>query len=487
MTLPDAGFQFEHSYINLPAQLYTKIDPVRVKAPKLVILNQALAQSLGLDFSSHSQNDLAAMFSGNLLPAGAQPIAQAYAGHQFGHFTMLGDGRAHLLGEHIAPTGARIDIQFKGSGQTPYSRSGDGRAGLAPMLREYIIAEAMHALHIPTTRSLAVTTTGETIWRDNAESGAILTRIAASHLRVGSFQYVTLLQNDALIADYIDYALTRHYPKLINDDNKALSLLAAVVDAQIDLITHWMRAGFIHGVMNTDNMTISGETIDYGPCAFMDEYDPDTVFSAIDQNGRYRFSNQPMIAKWNLCRFAEAILTQIDPDIDRALTLAESILNPFDQKFEDSYWQMMGRKFGLQHAQDGDHALIQDFLSLLQKYKLDYTNSFIALMNDDWKDQPLFHIPDFKIWHKSWQARIQSSGQALSKIKAIMRKANPTLIPRNHIVDQALKAAAQDDDFTLFHALLEQTSKPYQARKPSDPYTLPPLADQRIKNTFCGT
>ena len=338
------GWHFDNSYARLPETMLSRLAPIPVQKPKLIILNHALSKDLGLDFSTLTDEHIASMFAGNLLPQGSEPIAQAYAGHQFGHFTMLGDGRAIVMGEHLTPGNKRIDIQFKGSGRTPYARGADGRAALGPMLREYIISEAMHALGIPSTRSLAVVTTGENVIRETPLPGAILTRVAASHIRVGTFQYIAMGGDVQILEDLVHYAIDRHYPNLKGIKNPAQGLLKAVIEKQAELITNWMRVGFIHGVMNTDNMTISGETIDYGPCAFMDTYNPATVFSSIDHNGRYAYANQPAIAHWNLARFAETLLPLIHDKQDKAIKIAEEIINSFSSVYKKHWLAMMRKK-----------------------------------------------------------------------------------------------------------------------------------------------
>jgi len=374
--MKDCGFQFQTTYTDLPDGFYTRLDPAPAPTPEMVILNDGLAASLGLDFSALTDQEKAALFAGNTLPEGAEPFAQAYAGHQFGHFTILGDGRAHVWGEHMTPDGQRLDIQFKGSGRTPYSRRGDGRAALGPMLREYIISEAMHALGIPTTRSLAVVTTGEDVLRETMLPGAILTRVAASHIRVGSLEFAAAQGDKDTVVALLNYTINRHDPDLKDAENKALAMLERVMERQSDLIVHWMRVGFIHGVMNTDNMTISGETIDYGPCAFMDAYDPNTVFSSIDQMGRYAYANQPVIAQWNIARLAEALLPLIDADIDRAVQKAEEAVNRFPALYKTKWLAMMRAKLGLFGAQDGDEKLISDLLDWMQHHHADWTNTF---------------------------------------------------------------------------------------------------------------
>ncbi|MEO0475756.1 MAG: YdiU family protein, partial [Planctomycetota bacterium] len=374
--------QLEDSYSALPEAMYTLTDPTPVASPKMVVFNDALADELGLGLSKLSEASLADLFSGNALPKNAKPLAQSYAGHQFGHFTMLGDGRAHLLGEHITPDGSRIDLQLKGSGRTPYSRGGDGRAVLGPMLREYLIAEAMHALGIPTTRSLAVVATGEPVQRETLLPGAILTRVATSHIRVGTFQFAGAMQDRTMLQALLDYTIERHDPDLMEADNKALALLDRVMHRQADLIVHWMRVGFIHGVMNTDNTVLSGETIDYGPCAFMDAYEPATVLSSIDVNGRYAYANQPAIIAWNLARLAEALLPLIHPNADEAVAIAEEKVNGFGDLYRDKWLTMMRSKLGLLGSDGGDYELISELLTWMKSNHADYTNTFRDLGGD---------------------------------------------------------------------------------------------------------
>ena len=377
------GWRFDNTYSKLPEYFISNTSPIPVKSPELIILNDNLAKELGLNFSLIDKKDLSKLFSGNSLPEGSKAISQAYAGHQFGHFTMLGDGRAVLMGEHISKNNERFDIQFKGSGKTPFSRNGDGRAALGPMLREYIISEAMHALNIPTTRSLAVVKTGEDVMRENTLQGAILTRVASSHLRVGTFQFIAARKSENELKTLINYTINRHYPNIKQSKNQALEFLKVMIKQQTNLVINWMRVGFIHGVMNTDNMAISGETIDYGPCAFMDTYDPQTVFSSIDQFGRYSYSNQPNITKWNLARFAECLIPLIDPNKDKAIEIATETINNFDKNYEIKWINMMRDKLGLFGQDPKDLVLILDLLTWMHKNKADYTNTFCVLMNEN--------------------------------------------------------------------------------------------------------
>ena len=483
----DIGWQFDNSYAHLPEFFYAQLHPVPVGAPHVAILNHALADSLGLDIHKLTEEEAALLFSGNVLPDMAQPIAQAYAGHQFGHFNMLGDGRAILLGEHRTLTGDRFDIQLKGSGQTPFSRRGDGRAALAPMLREYIISEAMHALNIPTTRSLAVVATGEFILRETFLPGAILTRVAASHIRVGTFEYAAGLKNTEAIKILADYTIGRHYPDLADAENPYLSLLNSVIERQASLIAKWLLVGFIHGVMNTDNMTISGETIDYGPCAFMDVYDPNTVFSSIDQLGRYRYSNQPQIAQWNLARFAETLLPLIHPVLDQAIALAEEAIHSFPGIYQAHWTDGMRKKLGLFTDEAEDSELIEALLAWMHKHHADYTNSFRALASEALPEDAVFRNAEFIAWHARWQARLSRQSRPMNKVFCLMRSNNPAIIPRNHFVEEALSAASERGDFSPIHQLLAAVTNPYDDMSEYSDYRTPPTPSERVYQTFCGT
>ena len=435
------GWHFDNTYSKLSKTFREEIKPTPVHDPNLVILNEELAKDLNLDFSKIDNKDLAKLFSGNVLPNDTNTIAQAYAGHQFGHFTMLGDGRAVLLGEHLVNNTKRFDIQFKGSGRTSFSRSGDGRAVLGPMLREYIISEAIHALNIPTTRSLAVVSTGEKVVRENLLPGAILTRVASSHIRVGTFQYIAAKQNIDDLTTLVDYTIERHYPEIQSSKNKALDLLNLVMEKQCQLVINWMRIGFIHGVMNTDNMTLSGETIDYGPCAFMDHYDPKTVFSSIDKFGRYSFSNQPPITKWNLARLAECLIPLIDKDEDQAIKIASEIIDNFQNIYETKWLNMMRDKLGLFGEDKDDLELINNLLNWMQSNQADYTNTFCYLMNISSIQDQIYKDKDFIDWSKNWEKRILINGGSKENSLELMKKNNPIVIPRNHKVEEALEAA----------------------------------------------
>lgn len=482
-----AGWNFDNSYARLPKTFFSNISLNPVHSPKLIILNKQLAESLGLNIQALQSEEEVEVFAGSRVPKGGSPLAQAYAGHQFGHFTMLGDGRAVLLGEQITPQDERFDIQLKGSGRTPYSRGGDGRAALGPMLREYIISEAMHALGIPTTRSLAVVTTGEEIIRETYLPGAILTRVAASHLRVGTFQYAAGKGSVEELRTLADYAIKRHYPDIEEDENRYLSLLEELIKRQAMLIAKWQLIGFIHGVMNTDNMTISGETIDYGPCAFMDVYDPATVFSSIDREGRYAYGNQPNIGVWNLARFAESLLPLIDDNDEKAVTLAQDKLADFAQIFKANWFEGMRAKLGIFNEEAQDAALIDDLLRMMQKHHADYTNTFRALIFDTTEDTPLFRTEEFTEWHKLWQARLGRQEETKASSRELMRNSNPAVIPRNHRVEEALEAAVEKGDFSVMKRLLEVLSNPYAHTPEQAEYcTLPPTSTTPYR-TFCGT
>jgi len=478
------GWHFDNTYSKLSNTFKEEVKPTPVHNPELVVLNDQLAKDLNLDFSKIEKKDLSQIFSGNTLPKGSTTIAQAYAGHQFGHFTMLGDGRAVLLGEHLVNNTNRYDVQFKGSGRTSFSRSGDGRAVLGPMLREYIISEAIHALKIPTTRSLAVVKTGEKVVRENLLPGAILTRVASSHIRVGTFQYIATKQNIDDLNTLVDYTINRHYPEIQSSKNKALDLLNLVMERQCKLVVNWMRVGFIHGVMNTDNMTISGETIDYGPCAFMDHYNPKTVFSSIDQLGRYSFSNQPPITKWNLSRFAECLIPLIDKNEDKAIQLATEIIDNFQNIYEEKWLNMMRDKLGLFGKSKDDKKLIDDLLTWMEKNKADYTNTFCYLMNIKIANNSLYNDKDFINWSNEWQNRISINDNSKEKSLELMKETNPVIIPRNHKVEEALKAA-NENNLEVMNKMLSKFDNPYNEQKDIEDYQLPSLDDNY--QTFCGT
>ncbi|MGM7723714.1 protein adenylyltransferase SelO [Metabacillus sp. Hm71] len=483
----EAGWNLDNSYAQLPKIFFTSHNPTPVESPKLIILNEPLAASLGLNAQALQYEDGVAVFAGNKIPEGASPLAQAYAGHQFGHFNMLGDGRALLLGEQITPEGERVDIQLKGSGRTPYSRGGDGRAALGPMLREYIISEAMHALGIPTTRSLAVVTTGEPIYRETELPGAILTRVAASHLRVGTFQFAAQWGTVEHLRDLADYTLQRHYQDVPADENRYLRLLQEVIKRQAALITKWQLVGFIHGVMNTDNMTISGETIDYGPCAFMDTYDPATVFSSIDRQGRYAYGNQPYICRWNLARFAETLLPLLHDDEEKALELAQNEISHFSKLYQANWLEGMRAKLGIFNEEKEDEALIEDLLKLMEKHRADFTNTFRALTIEQHEGSDLFGTEEFTQWHERWQVRLGKQQESKESSLELMRNSNPAVIPRNHRVEEALDAAVHQGDYSVMERLLNVLSKPYDHSPEQIEYCTLPAPSSRPYRTFCGT
>jgi len=479
------GWHFNNTYSKLSDTFREEIKPIPVNDPDLVMFNKSLAFELNLDFSKIDKKELSKIFSGNVLPKGSSSIAQAYAGHQFGHFTMLGDGRAVLIGEHTTKSNKKFDIQFKGSGKTAFSRNGDGRAALGPMLREYIISEAMNGLNIPTTRSLAVVKTGENIQRETTLQGAVLTRVASSHIRVGTFQYIAARQKKDELKTLFDYTIDRHYPEIKVSNTQAIDLLNSLIERQCDLVVNWMRVGFIHGVMNTDNMTISGETIDYGPCAFMDAYDPKTVFSSIDQTGRYAYCNQPVITKWNLARFAECLVPLIDKDQDKAVKIATETINSFEKKYEEKWINMMRDKLGLFGLDDKDKFLILDLLTWMHEKKADYTNTFCHLMNLAPKKNELFNDSNFNNWKKRWEERISKNDVSPKKCLELMKNNNPLIIPRNHKVEEALEAA-EKNNFEPFNNLVEILKNPYIQKDDTLDYQIPPNSDKKYQ-TFCGT
>jgi serine/tyrosine/threonine adenylyltransferase len=478
--MTDIGWKFDNSYTQLSQNIMSRTLPTKVKSPKIIIVNYEFAKQLGLDFSSLNNEELAQLFTGNEIPKGSDPIAQAYAGHQFGHLVILGDGRAIVLGEHITPTNQRYDIQFKGSGRTPYSRGGDGKAALGPMLREYIISEAMHHLNIRTTRSLAVATTGENVMRETVLPGAILTRVAESHIRVGTFEYVAIKKDLTTLKKLLQYSVNRHYPEIKDLDKQAPEFLKLVMERQIDLITDWIRVGFIHGVMNTDNMAISGESIDFGPCAFMDHYDPKTVFSSIDHHGRYAFANQPVIAQWNLARLADAILPLLDDDQNKALQVGEEIIESFNEKYEKKFHEMMKKKLGLITDETEDAVLIKELLDAMEKNKLDYTNTFRELMNENITDENL------KDFYSKWKIRIDKQNRDKQEVLTLMRKNNPVVIPRNHKVEESLKEAHKGNLVSL-NNLLNALKDPYTERGDLMLYQQPAPDNEKKYKTFCGT
>src|SRR5947208_5005033 len=487
-------FPFQNTYSALPANFFARVAPTPVAAPRLIKLNRALAVHLGLDPDVLESPEGAEILAGKRLPDGADPIAMAYAGHQFGQFVpQLGDGRAILLGEVIDKDGVRRDIQLKGSGPTPFSRRGDGRAALGPVLREYIVSEAMFALGIPTTRSLAAVITGENVMRETMLPGAVLTRVASSHIRVGTFQFFAARGDTDGVRQLADHAIARHYPDAAKADRPYHALLEGVVARQADLVARWLLVGFIHGVMNTDNCSISGETIDYGPCAFMDDYNPATVFSSIDEQGRYAYANQPRIALWNLTRLAECLLPLLSDDKDKAIEQAQFALGEFAEKFSSAYQAGLRSKVGLFTARDGDEALVQDLLDAMAKNQADFTLAFRRLSDvalDPADGEPvreLFIDPTaFDPWMARWRQRMAEEQQSASERQSAMRNVNPAFIPRNHRVEAVIQAAV-GDDFAPFEELLTVLSKPYDDQPEFAAYADPPEPHQRVHQTFCGT
>ena len=478
-------WQLENSYADLPKQFFTRINPTPVNKPNLVIFNKALSKELGIDLPDDKEL-LAQIFSGNKLPKKAKPISQAYAGHQFGHFSILGDGRAHLIGEQISSNGERFDIQFKGSGPTPYSRNGDGRAALAPMLREYIISEAMYALNIPTTRSLAVVSSGESIMRSSLTEGAILTRIAASHIRVGTFEYANKMLDHSAVKQLADYAIKRHFPEFLGEENTYLSFLKAVITQQAKLIASWMHIGFIHGVMNTDNMTISGETIDYGPCAFMDIFSMNKVFSSIDQNGRYEYGSQAHIAHWNLTKLAESLLPLLHENTDEAIKLAEVAISKYANDFNSAWIVGMRSKLGLLNEEEGDYVLAQNLFSWMENAKADFTTTFRDLSYENLSDKDIYNSPDFKKWYDLWQARLSRNSKPIKSALNTMRKCNPVIVPYNHLVEEAL-SAAEEGDIQPFYKLLSALEKPFEFSSSNEGFLNSTPDPNPHYQTFCGT
>ena len=482
VSLSDSGWNLQSSYTQISDKLFSELKPDAVTNPSTVIVNNELAEKLGLNLKGISEEDLSNLFSGNSLPHGSKPFAQAYAGHQFGQFTILGDGRAHIVGEQVTPDGEIFDIQYKGSGRTPYSRGGDGKAALGPMLREYLISEAMYYLGIPTTRSLAVVETGEKVYREVPLKGSILTRVASSHIRIGTFQFLAAHKDYEGMKSLLDFSIKRHFSNLKFSENLAIEFIKAVMQKQINLIVEWMRVGFIHGVMNTDNSTISGETIDYGPCAFMDHYDANTVFSSIDTQGRYSFANQPSIIQWNLVRLAECLLPLIDKDEKRSIETAQNLINTFSSLFKDKWLQMMKKKLGIKDQSEDDEELINNLIKWMQQKKPDFTNTFCNLMNYDHADDEEFEDDEFNNWKREWKKRVESK-----EYLDVMISCNPILIPRNYLVEEALSEAETDGKFDKFNELNEIISSPYQLKKVNIKYLETPSKTNIPYKTFCGT
>jgi uncharacterized protein YdiU (UPF0061 family) len=486
----DQLFAFHNTYAHELEGFYVPWKAAQVARPRLIKFNRQLAEELGLDADALDSDRGARIFSGNETPEGAVPLAQAYAGHQFGGFVpQLGDGRALLIGEVIDRNGRRRDIQLKGSGPTPFSRAGDGRAALGPVLREYLIGEAMHALRIPTTRALAAVLTGEPVYRERALPGAVLTRVAASHVRVGTFQFFAVRGEQAKVGQLAGYVIDRHYPELKGQANPYLALLDRVCDKQAALVASWMQVGFIHGVMNTDNMTISGETIDYGPCAFMDHYDPATVFSSIDTQGRYAYANQPRIAQWNLARLAETLLPLIDEDANRAIARATEVIDAFTGQYERYWIKGMRAKLGLFNEEEADLNLATEFLTAMEGNNVDYTLAFRyladAALGQQERVRALFADPsNYDRWSGHWRARLsRESMEPLERAQA-MRRANPAFISRNHRVEEALSAAVEHNDYAPFETLLQILARPFDDQPEFAAFADPPPEGQGHYRTF---
>ena len=492
----DAPINFDNSYVRLPAEFYSRQKPESATKPGLLKVNRTLAVELGLDPQWLESEQGIDFLAGNYLPAGADPIATVYAGHQFGGYSpRLGDGRAVLMGEIISPDGQRYDIQLKGSGRTPYSRGGDGRAPLGPVLREYIVSEAMAVLGVPTTRALAAVTTGDMVMRETPLPGAVLARVAKSHLRIGTMQYFAARNDSGALQTLVDYVIERHYPQAKESPNRVLSMLDSIIQNQAALIAQWQSLGFIHGVMNTDNMLLSGETIDYGPCAFLDEFEPEKTFSSIDHGGRYAYGNQPQIAHWNLSVLTQLLLPLINEDQDEALAAGQAAIDAYPGYYQTAYLQVMRKKLGLTSEHSDDASLIQNLLTLMKEHKCDYTLTFRSLSdtsnpdcNPDNTIQSLFQLPDsFNSWLSAWQQRISSESMTPKHIQMLMHQTNPVFIARNHLVEEAIASATQRQDFASFEQLVDILAEPYVYRPALARFALPPTENQVVQKTFCGT
>ena len=493
-----ASLCFEHTYARLPERFYARLNPTPVAAPRLIKLNTDLARTLGLDPDMLTTSEGVKILAGSRVAVGSEPLAIAYAGHQFGVFVpQLGDGRANLLGEVIGRDGVRYDVQLKGSGPTPFSRGGDGRAALGPVLREYIVCEAMAALGIPTTRALAAVTTGEQVFRETALAGAVLTRVAASHIRVGTFEYFAARRDTEGTRTLADYAITRHYPEVAQAARPYRAFLDGVIDRQAHLVAQWMLLGFIHGVMNTDNTSVSGETMDYGPCAFMEAYDLGTVFSSIDAQGRYAYGNQPRVALWNLTRLAESLLPLLEQEEgseEAAVASAQVALTAFAPKYEAAHIAGLRRKLGLFTERNGDLAMAQDLLARMAVNRADFALTFRRLcdaaagMEGDAGVRTLFADPaGYDMWAAAWRQRLDEEPVSAQERTAAMEKVNPAFIPRNHLVEAALSAAVERQDFQPFEELLDVVSHPYEERPGLERYVTPAGPEERVRWTFCGT
>ena len=474
---------FQSTYTSLPPIFYKPTNPTPVKNPSLILFNHELGEEFNLDLT---QEEIINIFSGNTIIPDSKPISQAYAGHQFGNFTMLGDGRAILLGELLSVKSERKDIQLKGSGRTSFSRGGDGRATLSSMLREYIISEAMYHMGIPTSRSLCVISTGEPVYRDTKQEGAILTRVASSHIRVGTFEYAYQFTDEKSLSTFVEYTIQRHYPECLQTENSVLSFFKKVIHNQLELIIHWLRIGFIHGVMNTDNMTVSGETIDYGPCAFMNSYNPSTVFSSIDIGGRYAFGSQAAIAQWNLACLANSLLPLIDKNVNSAIQKAQEALDEYSDLFNEKYWEMMGKKVGISSVSLEDRAFIQEFLDWMFHNSADYTNTFLVLELDLKIENGIYSDENFLNLKEKWNKRLNEKNISRDVAISLMQKSNPCMIPRNHKIESALQSAVSGD-LSEYKDLLKVLKNPY-IRKPYDELQLEiPIDGDFGYRTFCGT
>ena len=487
---------FDNSYARLPARFHSALDPTPVDQPGPIRVNRALAVQLGLDPDWLASDEGTAVIAGNVIPEGAEPIATVYAGHQFGSYNpQLGDGRALLLGELTPPGGTRFDLQLKGSGPTPYSRGGDGRAPLGPVLREYILCEALHALGVPTTRALAAVTSGEMVVREGYLPGAVLARVASSHIRIGTFEYLSAHQDTDSLQLLCQHVIERHFPDAAQQENPALAMLQEVISRQASLVARWQALGFIHGVMNTDNRLLCGETIDYGPCAFMDNFDPAQVYSSIDHGGRYAYRNQPGIAHWNLSRLAQSLLPLLHEEQEQAIALAQAAIDAFPAQFLDAHSAHMARKLGIETLTEADTPLVEELFKLLEENSLDFTLAFRRLA--DLADEEgaagqdvgaLFSFPDaMRDWLQRWQQRLQHESSTAAQRQNTMYRANPALIPRNHLVEKALQASLQEADFATFHRLVDVLADPWQYRPDLAEFARGPASDEEVRQTFCGT
>ena len=477
----DKIWRFENSYLNLPSPFYSELTPTTVSSPSLLLLNSNVANNLGLKSLIGESDYLTSVFSGNYVPEQTTPFAQAYGGHQFGHFNILGDGRAVLLGEVAGINGKKYDLQLKGSGQTPYSRRGDGRATVYSMLREYLISEAMHGLGISTTRSLAVVRSDDPVYREKVHDMGVLTRVALSHIRVGTFELAARMGNPDYTQKLFDYTVERHFPDVADAENSVVAFLKLVINRQIHLVNDWMRVGFIHGVMNSDNMSIAGETIDYGPCAFMNGFNPDTVFSSIDEQGRYAYANQPKMAKWNLMRLAETLLSLVDKDSKKAIEKVQPLFDEFDNQFNEIWKKNHLKKLGIVDEQDGDEDLINELMAWMEKEKSDFTNTFRGLLDEHLHEDSVFQLDSFKIWKLKWEKRVAS----IDGYKDVLGRVNPSVIPRNNLVEEVLIAGSEGENLQLFNLLLEKLEKPFDFCD-SSKFQNPPVSEAGYK-TFCGT